>query len=159
MRVSAAERLWESMTVAETAASIRAAQRLQSYRNSVPRQVKLLGIGEGGLEIVKRIAQAGLPNVMPVPLSDGAQLAPLDAPVAGRRPNIIVLVYRSGDPAVIPAVIERPAPLVSFVLLEPLGQASQGKSETVRRLRAIADVFVTTSDDDFVFDLVGNLAS
>jgi hypothetical protein len=145
--------------VAETAASTRRGQRLQSYRNSVPREVKLIGVGQGGLEIVKRIAQARLPNVMPVALSDGAQLAPLDAPVAGRRPNIIVLVYRSGDPVVIPAIIERPAPLVSFVLLEPPCQASQGKSETVRWLRAIADVFVTTSDDDFVLDLVGNLAS
>jgi hypothetical protein len=133
--------------------------RIRNYRNSAPREVKLVGIGEGGNAAVQRVADAKLPNVLVVPAADGADLPPLDSPVWGRKPNIVVIVYRSGDPAKIPDYTEAPSVLVSFVLIEPLDRTAQGKSAEIGRLRAAADVFVTTSDEDFVFELVSNLAS
>lgn len=50
--------------------------------------------------------------------------------------------------------------MLSFIVLETNGMLrEQSEGKKVRDIRAIADLFVTTSDRGFVKELVSNLAS
>jgi hypothetical protein len=131
--------------------------RIGGYRNSAPRRVKLIGIGDGARAVIARIARMSLPNVLVAPDVDGTSPAALDAPVEGVSPNMIVLIYRSGDRATLPVRVERSKLLVTLVLLEDAG--AHGPDESAEALRAVADLFVTTTDRDFVLELVNNLTS
>lgn len=138
---------------------LRPGSRILGYRNSRPRDVKLLGIGDGAWEAAAAVRTANLPNVSLHRQSASEPLPPLDAPQWGRLPNMIMVVYRVGDRIALPTFSVKPDPLVTFVLLEPLQHFSQGHNREVQALRSISDLFVTTSDTDFVFDLVSNLAA
>ena len=64
-------------------------------------------------------------------------------------------VFREGM-----ALVERTASMLSFVVLETEGTHDErAESRKVRDIRAIADLFVTTTDRGFVRELVDNLAS
>jgi hypothetical protein len=145
------------MTPTPPAISVGWPGRIGGYRNSAPRRVKLIAVGEGAKAVVARIAQMGLPNVLVAPEVDDTCSASLDAPVEGASPNMIVLVYRSGDRVALPRLVEKPKLLVTFVLLD---EASANAHDAgAQALRAIADLFITTADGDFVLELVSNLAS
>jgi hypothetical protein len=135
--------------------------RIGGYRNSAPRRVKLIGLGESAKAVVARIAQAGLPNVLVAPQAEDARTAALDAPVEGASPNMIVLVYRSGDRVALPRLSEQRKLLVTLVRLEDAGTdpRADARDPNAEELRAIADLFITTTDADFVLELVTNLAS
>jgi hypothetical protein len=145
------------MTSTPPAISVGWPGRIGGYRNSAPRRVKLIGVGEGATAVVARVAHMGLPNVLVAPEVDGACSASLDAPVEGTRPNMIVLVYRSGDRVALPSLVEKPKLLVTLIVLEAT-RASPHAAEA-EALRAMADLFITTVDGDFVVELVSNLAS
>jgi hypothetical protein len=135
--------------------------RIGGYRNSTPRRVKLIGIGEGAKAVVARVAQARLPNVLVAPQSEDAITAALDAPVKGASPNMIVLVYRSGDRVALPRLADRPKLLVTLVRLEDAGTSTHALAHDANAdtLRALADLFITTTDAEFVLELISNLTS
>ena len=54
---------------------------------------------------------------------------------------------------------ERPGSLVTFVLLQREGNLLVVRQQSVSNARGSADLFVTTSDRDYVADLIDNLAS
>lgn len=84
----------------------------------------------------------------------------MDLPVDGIRPHAVIVVHQEGEPDRFPFRIERTASMLSFIVLEDWARDREATSEgRMRGLRAIADLFVTTSDRDFVRELVDNLAS
>jgi hypothetical protein len=132
--------------------------RVQGYRNSRPRQVKLIGLGDTARMLAEDIAAALGPGVL---LGAADAALPLDAPVGGVQPGALVLVMHALDGAPgLPAVVERTAATLSVVLLEPPGlRPGAAAQEATNRIRGVADMFASTSDPDFVRDLVANLAS
>jgi len=138
----------------------RPGSRISGYRNSSPRFVKVLAVGDNAREIIDRVNEQERDNIlMSGPLNpDGLQ--PMDEPVQGVKPHAVVVVHQQGDQDKFPFLIERTASMLSFVVLEKDGILREcDESKKVRAIRSIADLFVTTSDPAFVGELVNNLAS
>lgn len=134
--------------------------RIQGYRNSSPRLVKVLAVGENARDIIEEINADHRDNVLiSGPLAPGV-LQAMDEPIAGSRPHAVIVVHEQGDRDAFPFLLERTASMLSFVVLEKDGILREREENgTARRIRAIADLFVTTTDRGFVKELVDNLAS
>ena len=134
-------------------------RRIGHYRNSAPRHIKLFGLGDTGAGIARAIGARGLPNVE---VRTGARAASWDE-IAGAQPdpatNMVVIVCGEGDEEAFRPERERPSSLVTFVLLQRQGNLLVVRQDSVSRARGAADLFVTTSDRDYVADLIDNLAS
>jgi hypothetical protein len=133
--------------------------RIENYRNSAPRLIRLLGLGETGSEIAREVAKRRLPNVevvthaTPVGWSDVAREAP-GAPV-----NMLVIVCAQGDERLFRPERGKPDMLVTFVLLQGARIVPAAHEERIASARSFSDLFVTTSDADYVAELIENLAS
>lgn len=134
-------------------------QRIVGYRNSRPRNVRLYGLGDLGARVVDEIGQKRWPNVA---VTSGR------APVGWRQVagdalnsdiNMIVVVCGEGDTDLFDAGSEKPDSLVTFVLLQSTGNILVVGDRKLAKARARSDLFVTTSDVEYVADLVANLAS
>jgi hypothetical protein len=135
-------------------------RRLEDYRNSVPRYVKVLGIGPGARDIVESFNEQHRDNILVTNELDPHRLLPMDEPVNGLKPNAVIVVYQTGEEVKFPYLTDRTASMLSFIVVETPGVPAH--TETNRKLRdiqAVADLYVTTSDREFVGELVGNLAS
>jgi hypothetical protein len=53
----------------------------------------------------------------------------------------------------------KPNVLVTFVVLQDVTQAPEAQETLAAQIRGLSDLFVTTSDPDYVGDLIENLAS
>lgn len=134
--------------------------RIQGYRNSSPRFIKVLAVGDNAREIIDQVNAEERENVLLTGPLDPDRLQPMDEPVQGIRPHAVVVVHQQGDQDRFPFLIERTASMLSFVVLEKDGVLRErDESKKVQAIRAIADLFVTTSDPAFVTELVNNLAS
>jgi len=133
--------------------------RIDDYRNSRPRNVELIGLGGGARDVVAGIARSDFPNLMVTLQPDDKPLAPFSAPVDRSAADMIVMVYCSGDEAVVPTFTGTPRSQVTLILLEPRGAEPRSRDRRVDAMRALSDLFVTTSDREFVRELVSNLAS
>jgi hypothetical protein len=133
--------------------------RIGHYRNSSPRFIKLYGLGRTGTTIARAVGARGLANVE---VRTGSRAAGWDE-IAGNEPdpatNMVVIVCGEGDEELFRPERERPASLVTFVLLQAEGNVLVVRQDSVSRARGSADLFVTTSDRDYVADLIDNLAS
>jgi hypothetical protein len=134
-------------------------RRIGHYRNSARRFIKLYGLGATGATIARSVGERGLPNVQ---VRTGNRAAGW-AEIAGDQPdpttNMVVIVCGEGDEALFKPEREKPDTLVTFVLLQPEGNLLVVRNESVSNARGSADLFVTTSDRDYVADLIDNLAS
>src|SRR5215467_13111891 len=91
-------------------------RRIGDYRNSMPRLVRLFGLGAAGSRIAGDVLRQGRPNV-----AVGTGAGPVGwAEVVGATPerdtNMIVIVCAEGDQALFQADDDKPASLVTFVL-------------------------------------------
>lgn len=133
--------------------------RIGHYRNSSPRLIRLLGLGDAGARVVRSVAKRGLPNVevatnaRPVGWDDLAEERP------GERTNMLVIVCAEGDEQLFRPERGKPDMLVTFVLLQNTGGMPAAGHERVANARGFSDLFVTTSDADYVAELIDNLAS
>jgi hypothetical protein len=137
--------------------------RIAGYRNSSKRLIRLLGLGERGIAIAREVAMRGFRNVeietnaRPVGWDDIAKER------AGERTNMIVIVCGEGDERLFSPSRGRPDMLVTFVVLKDIDQDFDQIPATdelrVAQMRGLSDLFVTTSDHDYVGDLIENLAS
>ncbi len=133
--------------------------RIAGYRNSSKRLVRLLGLGARGSTIAREVATRGLrnveieTNVRPVGWDDIAKER------AGERTNMIVIVCGEGDERLFSPSRGRPDMLVTFVVLKDIDQIPATDELRVAQMRGLSDLFVTTSDHDYVGDLIENLAS
>ena len=135
--------------------------RIPNYRNSDQRAIRLIGLGPAAGALVSRISARGLPNVAVM-----TRDAPVGWPaIVGEKPgcglNMIVIVCHEGDARLFRPTAGRPDVLVTFVLLRREGHplAAGDADPDVERARACCDLFVTTSDRDYVSELIDNLAS
>lgn len=133
--------------------------RIDDYRNSTPRHIKVLAVGKNAAEIIARHNTTHRDNVLTVDEIDPTGARLMDEPVNGITPNAVVVIYENGDEVRFPFLAERTASMLSFVVLETAVASSRLDSKFLRDIRAVADLYVTTSDHEFVEELIGNLAS
>jgi hypothetical protein len=146
--------------IMQTVVSRHPGKRIEGYRNSSPRIIKVLAVGQNARQVVEEVNQEERENVLMSGSLDPHRLLPMDEPVNGLKPHAVVVVHEQGEPDAFPFLIERTASMLSFIVLETHGTLrEQAESRKVRDIRAIADLFVTTSDSGFVKELVLNLAS
>jgi hypothetical protein len=75
-------------------------------------------------------------------------------------PNAVIVVYQKGEHAAFPFLTDRTASMLSLIVLEtPSDTINVETDKKVRQIQKVADLYVTTSDTDFVHELVDNLAS
>jgi hypothetical protein len=134
-------------------------RRIGHYRNSARRHIKLYGLGRAGASVAQAVGARCLPNVE---VRTGVGAAGWGE-IAGAQPdpatNMVVIVCGEGDEELFRPGRERPASLVTFVLLQRQGNLLVVRQDSVAQARSAADLFVTTSDRDYVADLIDNLAS
>ena len=133
--------------------------RIADYRNSKPRFVRLYGLGDRGASLARAIAREAGPNVA---IKSGSQPVGWHE-IAGDMPdpntNMVVIVCGEGDQVLFKADGNKPDSLVTFVVLQKISNALVAGDENFARVRNQSDLFVTTSDADYVSDLIDNLAS
>lgn len=144
-----------------TPATVIPGTRISNYRNSAPRAIALVGLGATASELVDRLARRGLPNVATATATRAIDWNHAVGDAAGRRPDMIVIVCGSGDAELFRPGPHRPTILVTFVLLQCGNEALRQDtfSPDAARARTHCDLFVTTSDPDYVAELIDNLAS
>ncbi|MBF9033925.1 hypothetical protein HKCCE2091_06715 [Rhodobacterales bacterium HKCCE2091] len=146
--------------IAQTFFSRHPGKRIEDYRNSSPRYIKVLAVGPDAEDIVAEINDGARDNVMVSGRVEPAEGLSMDAPVGGIRPHAVIVVHQQGEADAFPFRVERTASMLSLIVLETAGiHDESADSRKVRDIRAIADLFVTTSDRGFVRELVDNLAS
>jgi hypothetical protein len=133
-------------------------RRIGGSRNSARRHIKLFGLGSTGASIAQAIDARGLPNVE-VRTGDRAGSWNEIAGKPDPATNMVVIVCGEGDEERFRPEPERPPSLVTFVLLQRQGNLLVVRQDSVAHARGAADLFVTTSDRDYVADLIDNLAS
>jgi hypothetical protein len=133
--------------------------RIGRYRNSVPRSVRLFGLGEKGAKVVGEIGTEARPNVAVLSSSKRVGWSEIAGDKSGAETNMVVIVCAEGDQILFDGDENKPDPLVTFVLLQETSNALIVTNEKFARARNRCDLFVTTSDADYVSDLIGNLAS
>ncbi len=146
--------------IAQTVITTRPGKRIEGYRNSIPRIIKVLAVGREARDLIEEVNAEHRDNVVVSGDLDPHRLLPMDEPVQGLRPDAVVVVHQQGEPDAFPFLIERTASMLSFIVLETSGiLREKAEPRKVRDIRALADLFVTTSDRGFVRELVSNLAS
>lgn len=146
--------------ITQTFLGDRPGQRIDDYRNSTPRFIKVLGVGENARAIIERYNEAHRENVITTGALNPMQLEPMDTPVNGISPNAVIVVYQKGEHAAFPFLTDRTASMLSLIVLEgPADAPNTEADKKVRQIQQVADLYVTTSDTDFVTELVDNLAS
>ena len=146
--------------ITQTFLGDRPGQRIDDYRNSIPRFVKVLGVGEDARAIIERHNELHRENVITTGTLNPMRLEPMDGPVNGIAPNAVIVVYQKGENAAFPFLTDRTASMLSLIVLETTESRSNAASDSkVRQIQQVADLYVTTSDVDFVSELIENLAS
>ncbi len=135
-------------------------RRIGGYRNSARRHIKLYGLGQTGASVARAVGERRLPNVEVRTGTRAAGWAEITGGAGNARDtNMVVIVCGEGDEGLFRPERERPQSLVTFVLLQRQGNLLVVRQPSVAGARSSADLFVTTSDRDYVADLIDNLAS
>ena len=143
-----------------TASTAIPGMRISNYRNSAPRAIRLIGLGAEACELASQIRQRGLPNVAIMACDAVIDWPDIVEETMGGDLNMIVIVSAEGDVRLFRPVAGRPDVLVTFVLLQRKGNLLEPELEpNLEQARAFADLFVTTTDSDYVSELIDNLAS
>lgn len=133
--------------------------RIGGYRNSLPRRIRLMGLGAEGSRIARSVAGRGWRNVEVVTRARPVGWDEIAPQPESERINMVVLVCGEGDERLFDPVAGKPGMLVTFVVVTEGGVPSMPDGPRAARMRGLADLFVTTSDSDYVGDLIENLAS
>jgi hypothetical protein len=133
--------------------------RISGYRNSKPRSVRLYGLGEQGAKIVREVGARSGPNVAVGAGNCRAGWQVIAGSTTDPDVNMVVIVCGEGDHLLFDGDDNKPDSLVTFVLVQKVSNALVVTDEKFSRARNHCDLFVTTSDTEYVGDLIGNLAS
>ena len=146
--------------------------RIQSP-NSQPRAIALIGLGEGGAAIARRIADQGYPNLDVHVL---AKSAPGDKALAAiqagggdlqrslMNADMIFIVARRGDDVGLAPVVSgiahgRNHPATALYIVPPHEEAHGADDETLRTLRTAVEMLVIVSDESYVPAMITALGS
>jgi hypothetical protein len=132
--------------------------RIGGYRNSSPRLIRLLGLGERGGSIAREVARRGHRNVEVTTNARAVGWEDIAEERPGERANMIVIVCGEGDERLFSPTRGKPDMLVTFVVMKAIDDAPADEAR-MAQMRGQSDLFVTTSDSDYVGDLIDNLAS
>jgi hypothetical protein len=132
--------------------------RIGGYRNSSPRHIRLLGLGLQGTQVVRKVAARRRPNVEVLTNANTIGWDEIATDRPGTATNMVVIVCAEGDERLFRPQRSKPDMLVTFVLLREPARA-QAARDPIANVRGFSDLFVTTSDADYVADLIDNLAS
>lgn len=132
--------------------------RIGGYRNSSPRRIRLFGLGKHGGSVARQVSARNYPNVEVVTEARSIDWDEIATECRGSRANMIVVVCAEGDERLFP-VRSRPDTPVTFVLLTQSANPSIVDDRHLAKMRGQSDLFVTTSDSDYVGELIDNLAS
>jgi hypothetical protein len=133
--------------------------RIEHYRNSTPRVIRLLGLGDRGGKVARTVARRGLPNVEVTTNAKPVGWKEIATDRAGAHTNMVVIVCAEGDERLFRPEHGKPDMLVTFVVLQNVGDPEVAGDYRVANIRGFSDLFVTTSDVDYVSELIDNLAS
>src|SRR4051794_13908160 len=133
--------------------------RINHHSNSSPRLIRLLGLGEKGGNVARNVAKRGLPNVQVLTDARPVGWKDIADDGVGARTNMIVIVCAEGDERLFRPEHGKPDMLVTFVLLQSTDSMPAAGDQRVANARGFSDLFVTTSDADYVAELIDNLAS
>jgi hypothetical protein len=133
--------------------------RISDYRNSEPRAVRLYGLGERGATIVRDIGRNTGANVAVGSGNRSVGWSDIAGGADDAGVNLIVIVCGEGDQILFDGDDDKPDSLVTFVVLQKTSNALVVTDEKFARARNRCDLFVTTSDTDYVGELIDNLAS
>lgn len=132
--------------------------RIEGYRNSSPRRVCLLGLGDVGGKVARAVAERGLSNVAVVTSVNPVGWDDLVTERAEARANLIIIVCTEGDEGLFRPEQGKPDMLVTFVLLRNDMLPDTSADKPGANVRRFSDLFVTTTDPDYVSELIENLA-
>ena len=133
--------------------------RIDHYRNSSPRLIRLLGLGDEGGRVARNVAKRGLPNVEVLTNAKPVGWKEVAQDPSAARTNMVVIVCAEGDERLFRPEEGKPDMLVTFVLLQTNANLHAATDQRVANARGFSDLFVTTSDVDYVSELIDNLAS
>jgi hypothetical protein len=133
-------------------------KRIQGYRNSLPRYIKVIGLGKTACGIVSDLNSVDRPNVLTTGEIASRSQQALDGPINGLRPNAVIVVCQKGEDEMFPFTIDHTASMLSLIVIDA-ETPNVEESHKVREIQKVADLYVTTSNKDFVAELVENLAS
>jgi hypothetical protein len=105
------------------------------------------------------VAERGRPNVEVLTNARPVGWDEVAAERSGARTNMIVIVCAEGDERLFRPERGKPDMLVTFVLLQGAGRWRTNGDHQLANARGFSDLFVTTSDVDYVSELIDNLAS
>jgi hypothetical protein len=132
--------------------------RIGGYRNSSPRLIRLLGLGAEGSKIARQVAERRRPNVEVLTNARPVGWEEIASDRPGAPANMLVIVCAEGDARLFRPQRGKPGMLVTFVLLQESAHPHAAR-DPVANIRGFSDLFVTTSDAEYVADLIDNLAS
>ena len=146
--------------------------RIQSP-NSKPRALALVGLGEGGAAVARRIASEGHANlevhVLAKTNGGAATLAAVQAAGGDLQrglaaADMIFLVACRGDDVGLAPVVSgiahsRKHPVTALYIVAPEALASGGEDESLRTLRQDVDMLVIVSDESYVPAMISALGS
>src|SRR4051812_34802886 len=104
--------------ITQTFLGNRPGRRIDDYRNSTPRFVKVLGVGEGARSIIEQFNDTHRDNIITTGALNPMGLQPMDEPVGGIAPNAVIVVYQKGEHAAFPFLTDRTASMLSLIVLE-----------------------------------------
>jgi cell division GTPase FtsZ len=164
------------MPVSQSRAACASTHFRIQYPNSRPRVAKLVGLGEGGGQIARRIAARGLRDLEIIVGGEFARDHAVsvvkgvaeDAHGLHRRlgeADLIFMIARSGDQVDFARVVSRVArehgKLVTGVLIEKARTTLDPArtSPTLDVLRACADMLVIGSDESYLDEMLNELGA
>ncbi|HXF80464.1 MAG TPA: hypothetical protein VN598_16475 [Usitatibacter sp.] len=140
--------------------------------NSRPRTIALVGLGQGGASVARRVAEERHPNlevhVLAKSAAGGDALAAIQAGGGDLQRDLsnadmIFMVACRGDDVGLAPVVSgiaraRGHPVTALYLVPPEGP-SGAEDETLRTLRASVEMLVVMSDESYVPAMVAALGS
>ena len=138
--------------------------------NSRPRSIALIGLGDGGAAVARRIAQAGNANleVHVLAKSQSGDVAAIQAGGGDLQRDLvgadmIFIVACRGDDVGMAPVVSRIAhtrnhPVTALYLVPPEGVGDE-EDPTLRTLRADVEMLVVVSDESYVPAMISALTA
>ena len=146
--------------------------RIQSA-NSQPRKIALVGLGEGGAAIARRVGEEGHAQVEVHVLSKSAagqnSVAAIQAGGGDLQRSLvdadmIFIVARRGDDVGLAPVVSgiahgRSHPVTALYIVRADEEPREGEDETLRTLRTAVEMLVIVSDESYVPAMITALGS
>jgi cell division GTPase FtsZ len=139
--------------------------------NSKPRSIALVGLGQGGAAVARRVSGAGIAQLdVHVFTSASGSDALADIKSGGEdlermlgSADMIFIVTTRGDDVGLAPVVSRVAhsrnhPVTALYIVPPEEALSEAEDNTLKTLRAGVEMLVVVSDESYVAAMVAALA-